>query len=145
VRGKAGRPVALDPRLKLADPDQRALGNLLRDIVETIDRRKFIEINSVLELTKWLRTDFRKYKAVNYYTLRHDVAKAISWVARMRRLQLVRDDLDRGVPFDEAIAIAELRPLERRQVRKTLTYLRENARRDIVPIFPGFSLVLRNR
>jgi hypothetical protein len=112
--------------IKVTDPEQRALGNLLTDILESIGRRERIQIESIWQLTKWLQVDFPKYKKRNFYTLRHDVAAAVAWVAKMHRLQLAREDLLRGAAFDEAVAAAQLRALEPKQVkvRKTLKRLR---------------------
>jgi hypothetical protein len=108
-------------------PSQRQFDDLLADIIRTTHRHPIID--SVRELTALLRHDFPDaYGDRSFSGLRRDVTTAIAWTAsRLYRLPLVVDDLRRGVPFDEAVATAQARPLHmsKHQLQEALRRLRE--------------------
>lgn len=123
-RGR-GRPRALSMR-SVDSPSQRQFDDLLADIIRTTYRHPVI--NSVRELTAYLKTDFPDvYGHRSYGNLRLDVTKAIAWAAsRLYRLPLFFEDIKRGMSIDDAFATAQARPLQmtKEQFQEVLKRLR---------------------
>src|SRR5262245_16539008 len=115
-----GRPKALSMG-RATHPSQRELDDLLVDIAYT--KQKIKSVRELVTVLKWQP----KYQHYPDETLRNHVTEAMHWAAsRLYRLKLFHDDLKRGVPFDEAAAAAQARPLKlnRDQFTKTLQVLR---------------------
>jgi hypothetical protein len=135
VKRGRGRPRALS--MGSADsPSQRQFDDLLADIIRTTHRHPVID--SVRDLTAWLRSDFPDaYRHRSYGNLRLDVTRVMHWAAsRLYRFKLFLDDVNLGLDkttglFDEAIlekafAAAQARPLRmtEEQFQETLKRLR---------------------
>ena len=122
VPRKLGRPKAL-PLGSATTTSQRSFDDLLLDIARLKQKAK--SIRDVVIALMWQP----KYQACSYRTLRRDVTVAMCWAAsRLHRLKLFRDDIERGVPFDEAVDAAQARKpprLNKDQFSNALQCLRE--------------------
>jgi hypothetical protein len=124
MQKKRGRPKALSMG-RATHKSQRELDDLLVDIART--RQKIKSVRELVTVLKWQP----KYENIPDETLRTHVTEVMHWAAsRLHRLKLFSDDLKHGVPFDEAVAAAQARPLklDRDQFLKTLQVVRERVR-----------------
>jgi len=104
-------------------PSQRTFDDLLWDVMQTCLRHHLT--TSVRELVGWMQLDFPEYGLIPDRTLRRDVAAAIRFAAKLHHLKLLRDDLKRGVPFDEAAAWDRPFKLNQHQFKNALQSLCE--------------------
>lgn len=122
-----GRPKALSLG-RATHPSQLALDDLLKDIART--KQKIKSVRELVTVLKWQP----KYQHYPDETLRNHVTEVMHWAAsRLYRLKLFADDL-KAIPFDEAVAAAQARPLklQQDQFKKTLERLREVVREELL-------------